>query len=502
MDTYENDTPQEEIQNLQVEIQTQEPQVEERQEPEVEIELQEPLVEMKLEDLQVENFEETTAYNVFEQQDPQTEPATQTEYTPWETTNMAKPKRKKVSPYEDSPYLRYTEYQQTFVPIKPKKKRKVWKPLLAIFLAACLVAGTCAVTTVVVNSQWENRMGELSEDFDAKLANLEQKIESANEVVLTPGNGEENAEGLFTPSQVYAANVRSVVMITSKINNGRMGYSISSGSGFIIREDGFIVTNHHVVEGSSSITVITTDGREFPAVLVGADNANDVALLKVNTLHLRAVTLGSSADLMVGDQVAAIGNPLGELTSTMTVGYISAKERDITTEGFAINMLQTDAAINSGNSGGPLFNMRGEVIGITTAKYSGTSTSGASIEGVGFAIPIDDVVDILYDLATYGYVTGGYLGVVISDMKVEAANYYGLPVGAYVQEVYSGSAAEKAGILAKDIIVEVGGYDVGNVNDLTRALHHYKAGDEIKVVVYRGGREITLTVLLDAKPAE
>ncbi len=423
----------------------------------------------------------------------------QPEYTPWEpeATN-----RKKVSPYEDSPYMSYAPKQQPYTPAKPKKKGKLWKPLLAIALAVCLVVGTCAITADVVNAKWEDRVGELTEQFDAKLTTLEKKMESAGEVVLVPGNAGENNGALYTPSQVYAANVKSVVMITNRVSSGQNGVSVSSGSGFIITKDGFVVTNQHVVEGNGSITVITTDGAEYPAVLIGADDANDVALLKVEAENLRPVTLGKSAELVVGDQVAAIGNPLGELTSTLTVGYISAKERDVTTEGFAINMLQTDAAINSGNSGGPLFNMRGEVVGITTAKYSGTSSSGASIEGVGFAIPIDDVVDILSDLATYGYVTGGYLGVMVSDMDPEAANYYGMPVGAYVQEVTMGYAAQRAGLRAKDIIVELGGYEVRNVNGLTRALRHFKAGDEVNIVVYRSGREVTLTAVLDEKPVE
>ena len=421
--------------------------------------------------------------------------------TPWEPQPVYAPKRKR-SPYEDSPYMPYGGYQQTYAPREPKKKSKLWKPLLAIFLAACLVIGTCAITAEVVNDRWEDRVEVLTEQFEAKMTTLEEKVDAAGNVVLMPGNAGENGEGLYTPGQVYAANVSSVVMITSKVTSGQNGLSVSSGSGFIITKDGYIVTNHHVVDGSTSITVITTDGKEYAATLVGADDANDVALLKVNALNLRPVTLGSSADLMVGDQVAAIGNPLGELTSTLTVGYISAKERDVTTDGFAINMLQTDAAINSGNSGGPLFNMRGEVIGITTAKYSGTSSSGASIEGVGFAIPIDDVVGILSDLANYGYVTGGYLGVMVSDMDTEAASYYGMPVGAYVQEVTAGYAAQRAGLQAKDIIVELGGYEVRNVNGLTRALRNFKAGDQVSIVVYRGGQKLALVAVLDEKPVE
>ena len=416
----------------------------------------------------------------------------------WEPQPVYMPK-KKASPYENSPYMPYGSYQQAYSPKAPKKKSKVWKPLLTVVLVVCLVISTCAITAEVVNDRWEDRFEKLNENFEAKLTSLEKKVESAGEVVLVPGN---TTEGLYTPSQVYAANVKSVVMISNKVNSAQNGMSISAGSGFIITKDGYVVTNQHVVDGNGSITVITTDGTEYSAVLVGADDANDVALLKVEAENLSPVKLGSSAELIVGDQVAAIGNPLGELTSTLTVGYISAKERDVTTDGFAINMLQTDAAINSGNSGGPLFNMRGEVIGITTAKYSGTSSSGASIEGVGFAIPIDDVMDILADLATYGYVTGGYLGVMVSDMDVEAANYYGMPVGAYVQEVTPGFAAQRAGLRAKDIIVELGGYEVRNVNSLTRALRHFKAGDETTMVVYRGGQELTLTVVLDAKPVE
>ena len=416
-------------------------------------------------------------------------------YTPWEP----QPYARRVSPYEDSPYMSYGSYQQAYAPRAPKKKKKVWKPLLTIFLVLCLTVSTCAITAGVVNAKWENRVETLEQQVEAKMTDLEKKVESAGTVTLMPGN---TVEGLYTPSQVYAANVKSVVMISCKGNDPQSGVFTSSGSGFIITKDGYVVTNHHVVEDSTSVTVITTDGTEYPAKVVGADDVNDVALLKVDALNLSPVTLGSSAALSVGDQVAAIGNPLGELTSTLTVGYISAKERDVTTDGFAINMLQTDAAINSGNSGGPLFNMRGEVIGITTAKYSGTSSSGASIEGVGFAIPIDDVVDILEDLANYGYVTGGYLGVMVSDMDPNAANYYGMPMGAYVQEVTPGGAAQKAGLRAKDIIVELGGHEVRNVNSLTRALRYFKAGDETTIVVYRGGQKLTLVIVLDEKPAE
>ena len=492
MDTYENNIPQEEEnQALPVEEEVQEMLTEQTPEPQTE----------EIPEHQAEAIPEPEAEEISDHQgEAIPEPRV-------ETTII-----NKAAPFEDSPHISSAVSQQSDVPGKPKKKRKLWKPLVALFLAACLVIGTCAITAYVVNSSWENRIDKMEEQFEAEMTNLEEqfeaemtsleeKIQQSGDIVLMPGNPDGSSEGLFTPSQVYAANVKSVVMIYNKVNS-KGSMSVSTGSGFIITADGHVVTNQHVVEGNGTITVVTTDGTEHSAQLIGADDANDVALLKIEAENLRPVKLGSSSDLIVGDQVAAIGNPLGELTSTLTVGYISAKERDVNTDGFAINMLQTDAAINSGNSGGPLFNMRGEVIGITTAKYSGTSSTGASIEGVGFAIPIDDVVDILTDLATYGHVTGGYLGVMVSDMDPEAANYYGIPVGAYVQEVTPGYAAQRAGLRAKDIIVELGGYEVRNVNGLTRALRHFEAGDETTIVVYRGGQRMTITIVLDEKPAE
>jgi serine protease Do len=212
------------------------------------------------------------------------------------------------------------------------------------------------------------------------------------------------------------------------------------------------------------------------------------------------VKLGSSDKMKVGDQVAAIGNPLGELTSTLTVGYVSAKDRMVSTEGSYLNMIQTDAAINSGNSGGPLFNSHGEVVGITTAKYSGSSSSGASIEGIGFAIPIDDVMPLVDDLMNYGYINSAYLGVMVSDVDAATASHYGLPVGAYVQEVTEGYCAEKAGLQAKDIIVAVGPHKVDGVSGLVKVLRKFKAGETTTITVFRGGQELSLTITLDEKP--
>ena len=204
--------------------------------------------------------------------------------------------------------------------------------------------------------------------------------------------------------------------------------------------------------------------------------------------------------MAVGDQVVAIGNPLGELTSTMTAGYVSAKDRIVATDGTQINMMQTDAAINPGNSGGPLFNMLGQVIGITSAKYSGLTESGATIEGIGFAIPMDDVYGMLEDLRLYGYITGAYLGVSISDVDPTIAEAYGLPVGTLVRSVVAGSCADKGGIQPSDIIVNLGGHEIKNINDLSRVLRKFKAGDEITATVHRNGQLVQLMLTLDEKP--
>ncbi len=390
---------------------------------------------------------------------------------------------------------------------KTRKKGGFWRSVLAAILILALVGGSCGVTAYWVDQKWQRQAQQMSEGFNNRLEDLQEQLDVySNDFTGTSVSGtpNANADGL-TPAQVYAQNVASVVAVSSTVTAEYFGQTTSgtaTGSGFILTQDGYVVTNYHVVEGATAVTVTTNDGTVYTAAIVGGDSTNDVAVLKVEGTNLPTVTLGSSKALIVGDQVAAIGNPLGELTNTLTVGYISAKDRMITTEGFAINMLQTDASINSGNSGGPLFNMNGEVVGITSAKYSGASASGATIEGIGFAIPIDDVLTILEDLVTYGYVTGGYLGVSVSDMDAAAASYYGLPMGAYVQEVTPGFAAQKAGMQPKDIIVAVGDYQVNGVNALSRALRYYKPGETITVTVFRSGVELALTVTLDEKPAE
>ena len=448
------------------------------------------------------------------------EPAAQEQTPPVSAPYSGAGVGRKESPFADSPYVMNhqpdpNQYRcgSTYVPpippqppVKPKKARtgKGWKRALSIVLALAVVAGSCTITAAIVNNHWENRMDRMEDSFEVRLDKMQKEIDSAK-VTIGGGNsvsGTMTAGGL-TPGQVYARNVQSVVLISCEVRANTFGQTVvgaSTGSGFILSKDGHVVTNAHVVEGASVIKVSTHSGEELEAKVVGTDTTNDVAVLKVEAEDLPAVVLGSSDDLIVGDQVVAIGNPLGELTSTMTVGYVSAKDRDVTTDGKTINMIQTDAAINSGNSGGPLFNMKGEVVGITTAKYSGSSASGASIESIGFAIPIDDVSGMVGDLMNYGYVTGAYLGVMVTDVPEDLAKYYRMPMGARVEEVTPGYCAEAAGVKAGDIIVGLGGYEVENVTDLTRALRKFKAGDTTEIVVFRSGAEVKLSITLDEKP--
>ncbi len=427
----------------------------------------------------------------------------------------------KESPYADSPYVTgaaprqdpiHYGYQYQPQPKPPKKEkahranRSVWGRVLAAVLVVALVAGGCFITAFSVNSAWEKRSSADMAQMNEKISALEKQI---SEAAKSSGNSVSGSpvatsDGM-TPGQVYAQNVDSVVTISCTIQSrvyGQVAKGASSGSGFILTSDGYVVTNYHVVEGATAITVITHDGTEYSATVKGTDSNNDVAVLKVEAQELPPVTLGSSDDLVIGDMVVAIGNPLGTLSATQTVGYVSGKNREVTTDNTVISMIQTDAAINPGNSGGPLFNMRGEVVGITTAKYSGTTTGGASIEGIGFAIPMDDIANIINDLKDLGYVTGAYLGVTVQDTDASAAALYGLPTGAYVVSVVDGGSADRAGVQPKDIIIGLGEYEVSNRTELTRFLRKFKAGDTTTITVIRSGERVTMDITLDEKPKD
>ncbi len=301
----------------------------------------------------------------------------------------------------------------------------------------------------------------------------------------------------MTPAEVYATNVNSTVGITTSVTTNFWGYqttSAASGSGFVLTDDGYILTNYHVVEGSSSITVSFFDGSSTEAALIGYDINNDIAVLKVEKTDLVPVVLGDSNNMNVGDDVIAIGNPLGELTFSLTAGAISALKREVTTSnGITMNLIQTDCAINSGNSGGALFNLYGEVVGITNAKYSSNSTNEASIDNIGFAIPVNSVKEIIKSIIEDGFISRPYVGISVVDVSEESQSY-GLPKGAAVKEVVADSPAEEAGLQVNDIITHVNGAAVSGSSELVSIAKESAIGDVLKLTVYRQGQTLELEV--------
>ena len=304
----------------------------------------------------------------------------------------------------------------------------------------------------------------------------------------------------LTAAEVYAANVNSTVgIVTSAVTTnfwGQQTQSAAAGSGFIFTDDGYIITNYHVIEGANTVTVSTYDGTQYDAKIIGYDESNDVAVLKVEAEGLTPVVIGSSSKLNVGDNVVAIGNPLGELTFSLTAGAVSALNRDVTmSSGSTQELIQTDCAINSGNSGGALFNMYGEVVGITNAKYSGSSGSGASIDNIGFAIPMDDVYNIITSIIEKGYIEKPYIGVSVISVSDETQKY-GLPQGAAVQSLTDDGPAKAAGLQVNDIITKVNDTEITSSNDLVKTIGACKPGDRITLTVYRQGQtmEISLEV--------
>lgn len=305
----------------------------------------------------------------------------------------------------------------------------------------------------------------------------------------------------LTAAEVYAANVNSTVgIVTSAVTTnfwGQQTQSAAAGSGFIFTDDGYIITNYHVIEGANTVTVSTYDGTQYDAKIIGYDESNDVAVLKVEAEGLTPVVIGSSSKLNVGDNVVAIGNPLGELTFSLTAGAVSALNRDVTmSSGSTQELIQTDCAINSGNSGGALFNSYGEVVGITNAKYSSSSSSGsASIDNIGFAIPINHVKNIITSIIEKGYIVKPYIGVSVTTVSSEMVSY-GLPQGAAIKAVSENSPAAECGLKINDIITAINGEEITTSSELVKIVSASQPGDEMTLTVYRQGESEQLTLTL------
>ena len=395
-----------------------------------------------------------------------------------------------------------------YTPPEPKKaaapRKKGKGGQIVGLICLCLV---CALLGGLLGA------GLTGRSLDARIDALEQAraeavassiTKAAESPVVAAPAAVKSETGAMSAAALYDQACTQVVGVTTEVTYTNYfcmnSSSAVSRTGFIISDDGYILTNFHVIElaaqSGKEVNVILHDGTRYTAAIIGYEKYNDIAVLKIDAENLNPVQLGNSDDIAVGDLVYAVGNPLGELDFSMSTGHVSALDRLITSDesGIAINMFQIDAAVNSGNSGGPVYNAVGEVIGIVTAKYSSTG-----VEGLGFAIPINDAKGIASDLITKGYVTGkAYMGVSI-DQRYNSlySSYYGMPLGAYVYSVENGSCAARAGIQAKDIITALGDTPITGYTDLTSALHSFSAGDTAQVQIYRAGEELTLSITFD-----
>ena len=292
--------------------------------------------------------------------------------------------------------------------------------------------------------------------------------------------------------EIYERNIPSVVSIICQTRS-----SSASGTGVMLDAAGYIVTNAHVVENALSVTVLLTDGRELQAELVGADSISDLAVLRIEAENLIPAEFGDSSVLRVGDSVAAIGDPLGvSLRGTLTDGIVSAINRDVSVGGQTMTLIQTNAAINSGNSGGPLINCYGQVIGINTMKI-GDTASTAGVEGIGFAIPSSTVQQIVNQLMEQGYVSGrpglGFSGTALSNFY---QSYFHLPSGYYIEEVTEGTPAHQVGIQPGDVLVSIMDTQVSTDDDIAAALYEYQVGDTVEIIISRSGRYYQITLEL------
>ncbi len=397
-------------------------------------------------------------------------------------------------------------------PQTPKVQQKrggFWKKAVALALVCILLSGAAGIGgAMLVNKlQSKEQASSLDSSKEQTTVQLAAPRETAELNVISVDSGK-----LLTAAQVYAQNVNSTVGITTEIITTNLwGYqskSAAAGSGFILTEDGYILTNEHVIEKSTSITVAMYDGTTYPATLIGYDASNDIAVLKIDAKGLTPVVLGDSDTLHVGDDVVAIGNPLGELTFSQTKGTVSALNRAVTlSSNVTMNLVQTDTAINSGNSGGALFNLYGEVVGITNAKYSSSVYSGeASIDNIGFAIPINSVRDIVTSIIEKGYISRPYIGVSVSNVSEESQSY-GMPQGAAIRTVEKDGPAEKGGLQENDIVTAINGETITSYEELAARVSASEPGDEMTFTVYRRGETLTLTVTVgettqDALPSE
>ena len=373
-----------------------------------------------------------------------------------------------------------------------KPRISPWVVALSSAAMICIILATAFLFN---NKAFSNSIISQSEIYHTS--------DSSAKKVANSGDGQFVPTGTeLTTAEIAAKVGPSVVGIESKIYSVNIFQqrtsNTSTGSGVIVNENGYIVTNHHVVDSAKELKVILNSGKEYPATLVGYDERSDLAIIKIDEKDLPYATFGDSSQLMVGERAIAIGNPLGtELMGTVTQGIISAVNRTVQVEDKTLTLLQTDAAINSGNSGGALINGYGEVIGINTIKMYATG-----VEGIGFAIPSNEVKTVMDDIINHGYVRGRLVvGVTGTNITEKMAEYYELPIGFYVSEVREGYGAYLAGVQVGDVIVKVDGKVVKTIDDINEIRDSHKVGDYMNIVVSRNGKNVSLKVkLMEEKP--
>ena len=408
--------------------------------------------------------------------------------------------------YETSEQKEAPTEQMPQMPGQKKHKKSGAGKAVALVLVCALVSGCMGVGGAFLGSSLV-RQGQPETVLSDGVSTVMKGVRETSVLQIQ----QIDSSKTLSAAEVYAANVNSTVgIVTSAVTTnfwGQRTTSAAAGSGFLFTDDGYILTNYHVVQGADSVTVSTYDGTKYDAKIIGFDESNDVAVLKIDAEGLTPVVIGNSDQLNVGDSVVAIGNPLGELTFSLTSGTVSALDREVTmSSGISMELIQTDCAINSGNSGGALFNMHGEVVGITNAKYSGSSGSGASIDNIAFAIPINDVYSIVTSIIEKGYIEKPYIGVSVLDVSDETQKY-GLPKGASVQTVTDDGPAKAAGLQVNDIITKVDDTEITGSSDLVKTIGQCKPGQEITLTVYRQGQTLELKVTVarkvqDSKPEQ
>ena len=367
----------------------------------------------------------------------------------------------------------------------PIKKEKKTHPVLVVLLSAVLGTSGGALGAYLVTSN----------NVSSKQVIVYQDTNG-----VTTSNTSNTANSGLSIKEIAAKASPSVVEIN--IEGQTTGYGFfggtyttqAAGSGVIISKDGYIITNNHVVEGATSITVKTSDGTEYAATLVGTDSKSDIGVIKVEADNLTPAAIGDSSTISVGDTAVVIGNPLGTLGGTVTDGIISATDREISINNETMNLIQTNAAINSGNSGGGMFDANGNLIGIVNAKDSGTTSSGTTIEGLGFAIPINDAMNVAKQLIESGQVTDRpTIGVTLQTITKDYGNY---KAGLYIADVSKGSGAEAAGLQPGDQIVGADGTEVASYTELSKILRNKHVGDILTLTIVRDGEQMDVDVTL------